>query len=190
VDKQIIKFLVQMYVTAAHIVSTYAGSFTTFVKERIFDPLNMTSTTYSLSEAVRSGEITQAWTSMANGRRIPHWFDDEVNQLIAGAGGIISSAADMVCDCHVVFTSLLITCQAKWVEANLNSGINKHTSVTVIPGSAFEEITTAHFVINGPERVLLGPDSAVVGYGAGWGRTWLYGHDVGYNVSASTKFGL
>ena len=86
-----------MYVTAAHIISTYAGSFTAFVKERIFDPLNMTSTTYSFSEAVRSGEITQAWTSTGNGRRIPHWFDDDVIQLVAGAGGIISSAADIVC---------------------------------------------------------------------------------------------
>jgi hypothetical protein len=61
----------------------------------------MTSTTYSLSDAVRSGEITQAWTSIGNGRRVPHWFDDEVNQLLAGAGGIISSAADLVCDCLV-----------------------------------------------------------------------------------------
>lgn len=90
-----------MYIIAAHIVSTYTGSFTAFVKERIFDPLNMTSTTYSLSDAVRSGEITQAWTSIGNGRRVPHWFDDEVNQLLAGAGGIISSAADLVCDCLV-----------------------------------------------------------------------------------------
>ena len=94
--ESIINLFCQMYVTAAHIVSTYAGSFTAFVKERIFEPLNMTSSTYLLSEAVRSGEITQAWTSTDNGRRIPHWFDDEVIQLIAGAGGIISSAADMV----------------------------------------------------------------------------------------------
>jgi CubicO group peptidase (beta-lactamase class C family) len=87
-----------MYITAAHIISTYASSFTTFAKARIFDPLNMTSTTYSLSEAVSSGQISQAWTSIGNGRRIPHWFDDELNQLVAGAGGIISSATDMVCD--------------------------------------------------------------------------------------------
>jgi len=90
-----------MYIIAAHIVSTYTGSFTAFVKQRIFDTLNMTSTTYSLSDAVRSGEITQAWTSIGKGRRVPHWFDDEVNQLLAGAGGIITNAADLVCDCLV-----------------------------------------------------------------------------------------
>jgi len=151
-----------MYITAAHIISTYAGSFTAFVKERIFDPLNMTSTTYSLSEAIRSGEITQAWTSIGNGRRIPYWFNDDVIQLVAGAGGIISSAADM----------------AKWVEMCLNSGVNRHTNVTIIPKSTFEDITTAHFIINGPEKVLFAPNSEVAGYGAGWGRASLLGHDL------------
>jgi len=124
--------------------------------------LNMTSTTYSFSEAVRSGEITQAWTSTGNGRRIPHWFDDDVIQLVAGAGGIISSAADI----------------AKWVEMCLNSGISRHTNTTIIPKSTFEEITTAHFVIDGPEKALFAPNSEVAGYGAGWGRASLLGHDL------------
>lgn len=151
-----------MYITAAHIISTYAGSFTTFVKERIFDPLNMTSTTYSLSEAAVSGRMTQAWTSIENGRRIPHWFDDELNQSIAGAGGVISSAADM----------------AKWVETYLNSGLNRRTNTTVIPKSTLDEITTPHFVVNGPEKALFAPDSMVAGYGAGWARSSIHGLDI------------
>lgn len=85
-----------MYVVAAHIISTYTGSYTRFVQERIFDPLNMTSSTFSLSKAVQSGKMTQSWGSMANGRRIPHWMKDSVMDMIAGAGGIISNVVDMV----------------------------------------------------------------------------------------------
>ena len=41
-----------MYVAAAHIIAVYSAQpFRDFVKERIFNPLNMTSTTYSGDEA-------------------------------------------------------------------------------------------------------------------------------------------
>jgi len=83
-----------MYMLSSYIISHYTGSYTSFVKDRIFTPLNMISTTFSPSEAVRSGEMTHAWTD--NGRRIPQWFTDEQIDLIAGPGGIISSGEDMV----------------------------------------------------------------------------------------------
>jgi CubicO group peptidase (beta-lactamase class C family) len=79
---------------SAHIISHYAGSYTSFVKDRIFNPLNMTSTTFYPSEAVQSGEMTQAWTK--NGRRIPQWFTDDVVELMCGPGGVISNGDDIV----------------------------------------------------------------------------------------------
>lgn len=79
---------------SSYIISHYTGSYTSFVKDRIFTPLNMTSTTFSVSEAVLSGQMTDAWAN--SGRRIPQWFTDEQMDLIAGAGGIISSGEDMV----------------------------------------------------------------------------------------------
>ena len=88
-----------MYVLGAHIISTYSGKpFTKFVKERIFDPLGMTSTTYSGKEAARSGNFSDSFTIYQNRvRRIPFWFEDEsVSDFIAGAGGIISSTVDIV----------------------------------------------------------------------------------------------
>ncbi|KAH7927509.1 beta-lactamase/transpeptidase-like protein [Leucogyrophana mollusca] len=63
-----------MYILASYIISKYSGmSLHGFVKMRIFIPLNMTSTTYSFGNAVKSGEMTQGWTSF--GRRVPPAVD-------------------------------------------------------------------------------------------------------------------
>jgi CubicO group peptidase (beta-lactamase class C family) len=83
-----------MYMLSSYIISHYTGSYTSFVKDRIFTPLNMTSTTFSVSEAVLSGQMTDAWAN--SGRRIPQWLNDEQMDLVAGPGGIISSGEDMV----------------------------------------------------------------------------------------------
>ena len=81
---------------ATHIIATYSGQlYTEFVKERIFDPLGMTSTTFSVDEAIRSGKFTQMW--FISGRRIPYWFSEDIMQLNAGPGGVISNVVDMVC---------------------------------------------------------------------------------------------
>ena len=88
-----------MYVLASHIVSTYSGMpFRKFVQERIFDPLGMNATTYSPVVAGKSGLLSQQWSSeAAGGRRISYWVSTEVREeFIAGAGGIISTAVDMV----------------------------------------------------------------------------------------------
>ena len=86
----------QLYYFAAHIVDTYSGkTYTEFVKERIFDPLNMTMTTYSTQEAEATGLMSQAWAFV--GRRIPVVIEDPATAtLVAGAGGVISNAIDMV----------------------------------------------------------------------------------------------
>ena len=84
-----------MFVLSSYIISHYAGSYTSFVKERIFAPLNMSSTTFVPSEALCSGEMTHSW--IQNSRRIPQWSGDDPVELEASPGGIISSVEDMVC---------------------------------------------------------------------------------------------
>ncbi|ETW87695.1 hypothetical protein HETIRDRAFT_167272 [Heterobasidion irregulare TC 32-1] len=59
----------QMYMVRAYRISTYTGSFSKFVEDRIFKPLNMTSTTYSTAAANSTGRLTQTWTD--SGRGIP-----------------------------------------------------------------------------------------------------------------------
>ena len=86
----------QLYYFAAHIVDTYSGkTYTEFVKERIFDPLNMSTTTFSPQEANATGLLSQSWAFV--GRRIQVIIEDPATaNLIAGAGGIISNVVDMV----------------------------------------------------------------------------------------------
>lgn len=91
----------------AHIISTYANmSYPAFVSTRIFDPINMTSTTYSPNRAAQSGNLTQSWSR--DGRRIPFWFREDAIELNAGPGGVISNVEDLVSNVllHVVALKL------------------------------------------------------------------------------------
>lgn len=84
-----------MYMVAAHVIETYSGQpYTTFVEERIFTPLGMTSSTFSPTKAEASGMFTQGWTK--EGRRVPECFTEDMAFGMAGPGGIISNAVDMV----------------------------------------------------------------------------------------------
>ena len=85
-----------MYILGTHIVATFSGkTYQEFVKERIFEPLNMNATTYYGDHAVAAGQLSQSWTD--EGRRMPYYFSGEsVSLFIAGAGGILSNTIDMV----------------------------------------------------------------------------------------------
>ena len=78
----------------AYIVSTLTGMrFTDFVNDRIFKPLGMSSSTYSINEALQTGRFTDTWTSF--GRLIPPWIHEEYVDLVAGTAGIISCVEDL-----------------------------------------------------------------------------------------------
>lgn len=97
-----------MFILGSHIVETYAKTlYTTFVKERIFVPLNMSSSTYFTTEVSEDDHISEAFTQ--GRRRIPYWFGDlDAATLIAGAGGIISNTVDMVCFARLIYRYILI----------------------------------------------------------------------------------
>lgn len=85
-----------MYMLGSHIITTYSNMpYTSFVSERIFKPLGMSSTTYSANEANGWGRATQSWAPF--GRRIPVWFGDDNIMLNSGPGGVISCVDDLVC---------------------------------------------------------------------------------------------
>jgi CubicO group peptidase (beta-lactamase class C family) len=83
-----------MYAVGAYVVSTLTGMrFTDFVNYRIFKPLGMSSSTYSIDEALQTGRFSETWTSF--GRLIPPWIQEEYVDLVAGTAGIISCVEDL-----------------------------------------------------------------------------------------------
>ena len=94
-----------MYTTAAHIISHVTGiPFQTYITRNIISPLGMNSTTYSIAEAEKLGKVADGFVdtnveNMNPNRRfkpIPFWSKKGGEDLIAGPGGVISNAKDMV----------------------------------------------------------------------------------------------
>ncbi len=57
----------------------------------------------------------------------------------------------------------------------LHGGVNPYTNRTVVPRSVFDEMTRAHSIVIGQP---VKPLTSLTGYGMGWLRTSLLGHDV------------
>ncbi|KAH9038941.1 beta-lactamase/transpeptidase-like protein [Lactarius pseudohatsudake] len=151
----------QMYMVGAHVITVISGiQFTEFVADRILRPLKMTESTYSIDEAVQSGKASETWTPF--GRRIPPWMEGRDIELTAGPGGLISNVKEL----------------ASWVKLFLNDGVDLDTNATIIPHGALEEMTSAHQIIFGYPTEL---SATIVGYGLGWMRFSVDGHDSLYH---------
>jgi len=98
----------EMYMVAAYIVEHLTnGSFPEFLTEEILKPLGMLSSSYVFKEASRIGVVTDEFVAAAIGDakgegkpkiyKAAPFFDEEGDaSVIAGAGGVISNARDMV----------------------------------------------------------------------------------------------
>jgi CubicO group peptidase (beta-lactamase class C family) len=75
-----------------------------FVEERILRPLGMTSSTLYPERAFATGNFTQSWAPDSR-RRIPFFMPESKAELIAGAGGVMSTAEDMVRRVCIYFRS-------------------------------------------------------------------------------------
>ncbi|KAF8147799.1 beta-lactamase/transpeptidase-like protein [Mycena galopus ATCC 62051] len=155
--RQLYEYNNQMYITGAYVVSKYSGSsYRDFVEERILLPLGMTSSTLYPNRAFENGRFTQSWTPSR--RRIPFFMPEHTADLIAGAGGVISSVEDMV----------------HWVKMLLNSGVDPRTNDTIISRTTFDLATSAISVaINKGSNLI-----SIAGYGLGWGRLSYRGHEL------------
>jgi hypothetical protein len=139
------------------IIERYATqSFAAFVSARIFAPLNMTATTYSVSAGEAAGTAAHAFTKA--GRRIPTWLTDAEIGLNAGPGGVVSSTHDL----------------ARWAALLLGHG-----------SEAAKEAVPAHVLddVMGPQALIRLPHLPVRNtytYGFGW-LQWTHR---GYRVRA------
>ncbi len=57
----------------------------------------------------------------------------------------------------------------------LNNGVDLDTDATIIPRRTLETMTSAHSIVFGGPTEL---SDTIVGYGLGWGRYSVAGHDV------------
>ncbi|KAJ7060490.1 beta-lactamase/transpeptidase-like protein, partial [Mycena amicta] len=142
----------QMYIAGAYVVSKYSGmTYRDFVEQRIFKPLKMTSSTMHPDVANATGRFSQTWSPL-DARRIPFFISEHSADIIAGAGGVISSVEDLTM---------------------LNGGVDKLGNQTIVPQSTFDLATSA-IVISSPVGDNI---TSIVGYGLGWLRNAYRGHE-------------
>lgn len=84
-----------MYITLSHVIESLVGQWTgTFLAERIWTPLNMTSTYFSLSDARKSGRpLAQSYYWRTDSETFTA-VDPNDETSTEGAGGVISSVSD------------------------------------------------------------------------------------------------
>jgi CubicO group peptidase (beta-lactamase class C family) len=139
-----------MYMLGAHLIATYTNSsFTSFVSSRILAPLNMSSSTYFPSTALKTGRFSESWTSF--GRLISRWITTDAQaELRAGPGALISTARDM----------------ASWVRLLLGT-----VEVEDIPRAVLEEVMK-------PAALASFRGGSLMTYGMGWAQSSVAGHRV------------
>lgn len=81
-------------------------TFESYISEHMFQPLNMTSSTYSVAEAEQSGHLAdgfqQSMRDMLKGENgtltatVPYFHRPGEETIWAGAGGVLTSARDLV----------------------------------------------------------------------------------------------
>ncbi|KAJ7873502.1 beta-lactamase/transpeptidase-like protein [Mycena olivaceomarginata] len=155
--RQLLEYNNQMFVTGSYVVAKLSGmAYRDFVEKHIMLPLNMSSSTMHPDRVSKSDRFSQTWTP--SGRRIPFFATEQTVDLIAGAGGVISTAEDLLL----------------WAKLILNGGVDSVTNTTIIPKATFDLATTGQSILTHQGDGLL----SAIEYGLGWARTAYRGHEL------------
>ncbi|MBN2409078.1 MAG: serine hydrolase [Candidatus Aminicenantes bacterium] len=147
-----------MYMTAGHLVGVLSqSSWEDFTRKRIFEPLGMTSSGFSIEDMKAAPDHSLPYAEKK----------DKVEEIpykdigtIGPAGSINSNVVDM----------------ANWVMMNLNKG--KFGDKPVISEAAMTQIQSPQMVVQDPVFLLLSnfPELYYPSYGLGWFLTSYRGH--------------
>ena len=138
-----------MYVTAGQVVAHASGqSWDDFLRDRIFTPLGMTSTSTSITGFRGNPNVASPHGRVNDTLVATPW---EIVDDVGPAGSINSNAVDM----------------AQWVRMHLGRG--KFAGKSLISGTQIEEIQTPQMVVRmeGPWKAR-SPDAHLLAYGLGW----------------------
>ncbi|KDR69231.1 hypothetical protein GALMADRAFT_256069 [Galerina marginata CBS 339.88] len=159
-----------MYETLSYLPQVLLNqTYESYIAQHMFDPLNMTSSTFSVAEAEAKGTLADGFqwdmqdhTRGENGTllpTVPYFQRPGEEKTWAGAGGVLSSARDL----------------ATWVSMLLNDGRHPYTNETIIPADVVEHVAYGRSVSHGkPDFPELSPHV----YGAGQWRYSYQGHDM------------
>lgn len=153
-----------MYETLSYLpVILLNQSYESYVAQHIFQPLNMSSTTFSVAQAEESGNLAEG--HLASDRDfsrgldgtlkpiVPYWFRPGEERTWAGAGGVISSGRDLVRSfAFLMPSSSSLHCsvlQATWTAMLLNEGKHPYTNETFVPKEVLDYITAGRMVMTG-----------------------------------------
>ncbi len=148
-----------MFVTLGHVIEILTGQWLgDFLSDRIWKPLNMTSTYFSLSDALKSGKPFargQYWLSESQAFIEVDYID---NKAIEGAGAVLSTVTDY----------------SKWLRIMMNRD-------EPISKAGHEALVTPH-MISGKR-----PDRGIMTfYGLGWAVEYYRGYDVIWHNGGET----
>jgi len=152
-----------MFSTVSHAIEILTGEWLgDFFARRIWQPLGMKTTYFSLADAQKSAQhLARGYMfNKRTGEYEPQAYEDV--PAIAGAGNIISNVLDY----------------AKWLRMMF-------TQAGPVSAAAHEALTTPHFIVGPPIR----PYASTWLYGLGWDVTTYHGEKVVWHQGGFIGFG-
>jgi CubicO group peptidase (beta-lactamase class C family) len=156
-----------MYLTAGYVMEEMSGkSWETLVADRIFKPLNMKSSNFTIEAMQKTSDYAFPYLEKEN--RLVRMASRDIS-IIGPAASINSNVTDLM----------------NWVEMQLNQGLYKNKPL--ISTSTLQEMHSPQVVVSGtPEH----KEAVLSTYGIGWGVLSYRGHyyvshDGGTNGSTS-----
>ncbi|MGH7599721.1 MAG: serine hydrolase domain-containing protein, partial [bacterium] len=142
-----------MFMTAGYLVEQIAGgTWEDFVRNRIFSPLGMTQSNFSVTESQKAVDFAMPYREEKEQIKLMPFRDISA---VGPAGSINSNVSEM----------------AKWIMLNLNKG--KAGETQVISEAMLAQMHTPYTAISEPIRFL---ETSHASYGLGWGITQYLGH--------------
>ena len=158
-----------MFVTAAHIVETLTGDWLgNFLRDRIWDPLSMSSTYFSLSDVKKNAMTTKNetlavgyyWNNSTKQYIYEEWTNDTESE---GAGGVISNVLDY----------------SKWLRTMIDKDLP-------ISPKGHAALRAARSFVNPTEAL---PNTGPTSYSLGWFISTYRGKTLIYHGGSEIAFG-
>ncbi|KAG6819427.1 hypothetical protein H0H93_011954, partial [Arthromyces matolae] len=173
--RQLWQYNNNMYTTLSYLPTALLKiPFARYVKQHIFDPLGLSSTTYSYDVA-KQGHLADGFTRVninysespfvGTPKPFPYWSttggedgNNGLRKVLSGAGGVITNAVDM----------------ATWLQMLLLGGLKPGTNTSIIPTDVIQTVEVGISVAN-PGLVPF-PELAPSVYGGGQAASAYRGH--------------